>query len=69
MKNTQEIYSKANSATYNEIKELVNGFNKAQMDEFNQLVRLGDSKALAAFTVVLSKENSSSNTYQIAYYS
>jgi len=67
--NTQEIYTKARLATDSQIAELVNGFNSVQKDEFNQLVRLGDSTALAAFTIALCEGNSSSNTYQIAYYS
>lgn len=49
-------------------QEIINTLTKSQLDTFNSLVRLGDSKELALKTV-LELKKVDTKTYQIAYYS
>jgi len=66
---TQEIYTLANETTENQLNNLLNGFNTKQENSFNTLVRLGDRKEVALFTVISEKYNKEevSEMYNIAY--
>lgn len=68
---TEEIYELASKVTEKEIENVVNRFEAKEEFLFNQLVQLGDSRAIALFTVIAEKYNSPevSDIYQIAYYS
>ena len=58
--NTQEIYKLASEITEQQVKSVVCGWvtrnNKENIDTYNSLVRLGDSKELACETVMLTKQ-------------
>jgi hypothetical protein len=66
---TQEIYTLAKETTENQFNNLLNGFNKEEEEKFNQLVRLGDKKEVALWTVIAERYNAekSSEMYNIAY--
>lgn len=68
---TQEIYTIANETTEEQFNNLLNGFNSLEERAFSCLVRLGDKKEVALWTVIASRYNSveKSEMYQIAYYS
>ena len=56
---TQEIYNLANEMTVQQVENVLAGWEarneKRNIDLFNTLVRLGDSKELACATVMLRK--------------
>ncbi len=66
---TQEIYTLANETTEKQLNNLLNGFNKEEENAFKALVKLGDSKELALWTVISERYNKSevSEVYNIAY--
>jgi hypothetical protein len=68
---TQEIYTLANETTEAQLNNLVNGFNTKEESVFNSLVKMGDSKELALWTVIVEKYNAVevSEMYNIAYLS
>ena len=68
---TQEIYTLANETTENQLNNLLNGFNTKEENSFNTLVRLGDRKEVALWTVISERYSDveAVNIYQSAYYS
>ena len=68
---TSEIYSLAKETTEAQLNNLVNGFDDKQTALYNSLVRMGDSKELALWTVIAEKYNAVevSEMYNIAYLS
>jgi hypothetical protein len=66
---TQDIYTLANETTENQFNNLLNGFNKEEEKEFNILVKLGDKKEVALWTVISERYNNVeiSEMYNIAY--
>lgn len=67
---TQEIYTLANEITEAQFNNLLNGFNSEETKSFNQLVRLGDKKEVALWTVIAERYNNAveaSELYNIAY--
>lgn len=67
---TQEIYTLANEITEDQFNNLLNGFNTEETKSFNQLVRLGDKKEVALWTVISERYNNAveaSELYNIAY--
>jgi len=66
---TQEIYTLASEITENQFNNLLNGFNTEKTKSFNQLVRLGDKKEVALWTVISERYNAVevSELYNIAY--
>ncbi len=68
---TQEIYTIANKTTENEYNNLVNLFSTKEEEYLNILIKLGDSKKLALWTVISERYNKveESKMYNIAYQS
>ena len=68
---TQEIYTIANETTEAQLNNLVNGFDTKEESLFNSLVKLGDKKEVALWTVIAEKYNAVevSEVYNIAYQS
>ena len=68
---TQEIYTLANETTEARLNNLVNGFDTKEESLFNSLVKLGDKKEVALWTVISEKYNAVevSELYNIAYQS
>ena len=66
---TQEIYKLANEITETEFNNVLNGFNIEETELFNTLVKLGDRKEVALFTVIAQKYNKVDNKefYSNAY--
>ena len=66
---TQEIYTLANETTEAQLNNLLNLFNKEEEKYFNQLVKLGDKKEVALWTVISERYNNVeiSEIYNIAY--
>ena len=66
---TQEIYTLANETTENQLNNLLNGFNTKEENSFNTLVRLGDRKEVALWTVIAERYNEVevSEIYNLAY--
>jgi|688.fasta_scaffold245125_5 hypothetical protein len=66
---TQEIYKLANEITENQYNNLVNLFSKKEEESLNILIRLGDSKELALWTIIAERYNNVeiSEMYNIAY--
>jgi len=66
---TQEIYTLANEITEAQFNNVLNGFSSEEEETFNQLVKLGDRKEVALFTVISEKYNKEevSEMYNIAY--
>jgi len=54
---SQEIYQLASETTEQQFNNLVNGFSEDEQKTFNSLVRLGDSKELALWTVIAQRYN------------
>ena len=58
---TQEIYTLANELTEKEIQNVLNGWAKdnesKQIETFNSLVGLGDSRSLALASTIAEKYN------------
>ena len=71
--NTQEIYNLAKELTEQAIKNVLGAWDNENdtnsINEFNTLVQLGDSKALAIATVIANKFNKKeeSKIYYSAY--
>lgn len=67
---TQDIYTLASEIKENEFNNLFNGFNNNEENEFNLLVKLGDKKEVALWTVIAKRYEGveQSKMYQIAYY-
>ena len=68
---SQDIYTLANETTENQFNNLLNGFNKEEEKEFNILVKLGDKKEVALWTIIAKRYNNleKSEMYNIAYQS
>jgi hypothetical protein len=66
---TQDIYTLANETTENQFNNLLNGFNKEEEKEFNILVKLGDKKEVALWTMIAKRYSDveKSEIYNIAY--
>lgn len=66
---TQEIYTLANETTENQFNNLINSFSKEEEIKFNQLVKLGDKKEIALWTIISERyeNNEVSEMYNIAY--
>ena len=66
---TQEIYTLANETTENQFNNLFNLFSKGEETKLNQLVKLGDKKNVALWTIISERyeNNEVSETYNIAY--
>jgi len=66
---TEEIYTLANEITEKEFNNVLNGFNTKENTLFETLIKLGDRKELALFTVISEKYNNADNTdfYRQAY--
>jgi len=66
---TQEIYTLANETTENQFNNLINKFNNKEEEVFSSLVKLGDKKELALWTVIAGRynEKEDSEIYNIAY--
>lgn len=66
---SQEIYTLANETTEAQLNNLVNGFDVKEESLFNSLVRMGDNKELALWTVIAERYNKVevSEMYYIAY--
>jgi hypothetical protein len=54
---TQEIYKLANETTENQYNNLVNLFSTEEEKSLNILIKLGDSKELALWTVIAERYN------------
>jgi len=54
---TQEIYTLANEITEAQFDNLLNGFNQEETKSFETLVRLGDRKQVALWTVIAERYN------------
>jgi len=54
---TQEIYKLANEITENQYNNLVNLFSTKEEESLNILIRLGDSKELALWTIIAERYN------------
>lgn len=65
----QEIYTLANETTENQFNNLLNKFNNKEEEVFNSLVKLGDKKELALWTVIAGRYNGKedSEIYNISY--
>jgi len=72
---TQEIYKLANEFTEQEINNVLGSWNTnnetKELNTFNTLVKLGDSRGLALATVIAEKYNNKgvSEMYEIAHQS
>lgn len=66
---TQEIYTLANETTETQFNNLVNGFSKEENELFNSLVKLGDKKEVALWTVISDRYErvEESELYNLAY--
>lgn len=65
---TTEIYALANETTEKQFENLFNTFNSEELIEFNSLVRLGDKKELALWTVISNRYNETDKEfYKNAY--
>jgi len=53
----QEIYALANEITESQFNNLLNGFNPEEIKSFETLVRLGDKKEVALWTVIAKRYN------------
>lgn len=54
---TQEIYTLANEITESQFNNVLNGFNTEETKSFETLVRLGDKKEVALWTVISERYN------------
>jgi len=66
---TQEIYKFANEITEKELNNTLNGFSSEEIKLYEDLVKLGDKKQVALFTVIAKKynEKEASEIYNLAY--
>ena len=66
---TQEIYTLANETTENQFNNLFNLFSKEEETKLNQLVKLGDKKEVALWTIISERyENKvDANFYRKSY--
>lgn len=66
---TQEIYKFANEITEKELNNILNGFSSEETKLYESLVKLGDKKEVALFTVIAKKYNEKevSEIYNLAY--
>jgi hypothetical protein len=66
---TQDIYILANETTENQFNNLTNSFSKNEETKFNQLVKLGDKKEVALWTIISERyeNNEFSEIYNVAY--
>jgi hypothetical protein len=53
--NAEEIYKLASEITEKEFNNVLFNFNKSELELFNSLVELGDTKEVALFTVISEK--------------
>jgi hypothetical protein len=54
---TQEIYTLAKETTEKQFENLFNGFTKQEIIKFNSLIKLGDDKFLALWTIISERYN------------
>ena len=54
---TKEIYTLANETTENQYNNLVNLFSTKEEECLNILIKLGDSKELALWTIIAERYN------------
>jgi hypothetical protein len=54
---TKEIYTLANETTENQYNNLVNLFSTKEEQSLNILIKLGDSKELALWTIIAERYN------------
>jgi len=68
---TQEIYTQANATTESQFSNLLNGLNESELNTQKSLVRLGDSKEVALWTVIAQRYavKSDGQMERVAYYS
>ena len=66
---TQEIYNLANETNETQFNNLFNLFSPQEENSFNQLVKLGDKKEVALWTIISERyeNNEVSKMYNIAY--
>jgi hypothetical protein len=66
---TQEIYKFANETKEQELNNIIARFDAEETELFNVLVKLGDEKGVAVFTVIAEKMNKKedSKMYYNAY--
>jgi hypothetical protein len=66
---SQEIYQLASETTDQQFNNLLNGFNKEEENTFNTLVRLGDCREVALWTVIAERYNTGRavEIYKLAY--
>jgi hypothetical protein len=66
---SQEIYQLASETTDQQFNNLLNGFNQEEENTFNTLVRLGDCREVALWTVIAVRYNKVevSEMYNLAY--
>ncbi len=69
--NTQEIYKLANELTAQQILNVESYWSQKnhtkKLNQYDTLVRLGDSSALAMATVILGDDSDNSELYRKAY--
>ena len=58
---TTEIYTLANETTENQYNNLVNLFSTKEEQSLNILIKLGDSKELALWTIIAERYNNPVN--------
>ena len=64
----QEIYELAKETTEKQFQNLFNSFTEKETTEFNILVKLGDKKELALWTVISERYNQKNKEfYKTAY--
>ena len=72
---TQEIYKLANELTKQQVLNVLKGWenenDKESLENYNILLKLGDSMQMSCATIIAQKINKfeDSEMYQIAYYS
>lgn len=66
---TQDIYNLSNETTENQFNNLFNLFSTKEETKFNQLVKLGDKKNVALWTIISEryKNKVDANFYRNAY--
>ena len=66
---TKEIYTQANETTEAQFSNLYNDLIETELISYNSLVRLGDKKELALWTIIAKRyeKNEVSEMYNIAY--
>lgn len=63
----KEVYKAASKTKKQELNTLVSSLSGKETKEFNSLVKLGDSEALAVWTVILERKEDNSEFYRNAF--